>query len=71
MLLFLLMQVTIASSTENQNLGISNPWTDYVKLMPSYVPLPTTWSEEEGMMLKGTTLEVNCIQTGFHVQAKY
>lgn len=61
-MLFLLMQITIASPEHKQNVGLSNPWTEYVKMMPTTVPVPTMWSEEERYMLTGTSLEVrSCI----------
>ena len=58
MLLFLLMQITIASSGHGHNVGVSCPWTEYVKILPDMVPVPTFWTEEERLMLIGTSLEV-------------
>lgn len=55
-LLFLLMQITIASSEQGQNIGLSNPWTEYVKMLPDVVPLPTMWTDIS--ILSGTSLEV-------------
>jgi hypothetical protein len=61
-MLFLLMQITIASSTHSgQNVGLSNPWTEYVRMLPEDVPVPTLWSEEERIMLVGTSLEVSIV----------
>lgn len=57
-MLFLLMQVTISSPEHKQNVGLSGPWTEYVKLLPAHIPVPTMWSEEERYMLNGTSLEV-------------
>lgn len=57
-LLFLLMQITIGSPELEQMVGVSNPWTEYVKILPSLIPLPTMWTEEERMLLVGTSLEV-------------
>jgi hypothetical protein len=57
-LLFLLMQITIGSSNGTLNVGVSNPWSEYVKMLPSKVPVPTTWTEEERALLAGTSLEV-------------
>lgn len=51
------MQVTIASDYA-QNVGLSTPWTEFVKMLPDVVPVPTMWSEEERVMLVGTSLEV-------------
>lgn len=50
---------TIAShSGKNMNVGVHNPWSDYVKFLPEQVPVPTRWTEEERGLLRGTTLEV-------------
>ena len=56
--MFLLMQITIASPAHVQNVGVQNPWTEYCKILPSDVPVPTLWNEEERIMLVGTSLEV-------------
>ena len=61
-MLFLLLQITIASPEQIQNVGLSNPWTEFMKILPSEVPVPTMWSEEERVMLVGTSLEV-CLGT--------
>lgn len=73
-LLFLLMQITIGSPDLGQIVGVSNPWTEYVKFLPSFIPLPTMWTEEERVLLVGTSLEVGSspfvccvIMIGFHV----
>jgi hypothetical protein len=52
------MQITIASSSGALNVGVSNPWSEYVKMLPSTVPVPTTWTDEERTLLAGTSLEV-------------
>jgi hypothetical protein len=57
-LLFLLMQVTIGSAQIGEIIGVSNPWTEYVKFLPAVTPLPTMWTEDERVMLVGTSLEV-------------
>jgi hypothetical protein len=59
MLLFLLMQLTMTSPDTHFTVGVSNPWTEYVKFLPSKVPLPTMWSEEQRKLLAGTSLEVS------------
>lgn len=62
-LLFLLMQITIGSPEHAQIVGVSCPWTEYVKMLPNSVPLPTMWTEEERVLLVGTSLEVvSCFQ---------
>lgn len=54
------MQITIASTHHGQNVGSSNPWTEYAKMLPSEVPVPTMWREEDrDLLLKGTSLEVS------------
>ncbi|KUJ18403.1 SET domain-containing protein [Mollisia scopiformis] len=56
-MLFLLMQISIASHPDEKAVGLSNPWTEYVKMLPGSIPVPTMWSEEERLMLVGTSLE--------------
>ncbi|KAH6683035.1 hypothetical protein B0J14DRAFT_556300 [Halenospora varia] len=56
-MLFLLMQFTIASSKSEQKIGVHSPWTVYCQMLPKRIPLPTTWSDEERLMLAGTSLE--------------
>lgn len=58
-MLFLLMQITIAAKHHGMNVGASNPWTEYVRMLPESIPVPTMWSEEERVMLVGTSLEVS------------
>ena len=67
MLLFLLMQITIGSSAQALVVGVSNPWTEYVKMLPNSIPLPTTWTEEERAMLMGTSLEVSFFFPGVDI----
>lgn len=57
-MLFLLMQFTIAAKHHGLNVGLSNPWTEYVRILPIEVPVPTLWNEEERALLVGTSLEV-------------
>lgn len=38
-------------------IGLSNPFTQYIKFLPSEVPLPTFWNSAERELLRGTTLE--------------
>jgi hypothetical protein len=54
-LLFLLMQITIAAGN---GVGVQNPWTEYCKMLPENIPVPSLWSEEERILLVGTSLEV-------------
>jgi hypothetical protein len=61
-MLFLLMQMTIAVEEAKENgksPGVSNPWTEYVRMLPRQVPVPTMWSEEQRLLLVGTSLEVD------------
>lgn len=58
MLLFLLVHLVV-SSQPNQHVALSNPWTEYVKLLGDYVPLPTMWPDTERDLLQGTSLEVS------------
>ncbi|KAI1649069.1 SET domain-containing protein [Daldinia loculata] len=56
-LLFLLYQLVLSSPDYQGGLGPSTPWTQYLSLLPSHVPTPTTWTELELSCLKGTSLE--------------
>lgn len=42
---------------ETQRIGLSNPWTEYIKFMPSSIPLPTCYTDEELELLRGTSLQ--------------
>jgi hypothetical protein len=37
--------------------GVSNPWTEYLQFLPETVLVPTLWTEEERLLLRGTSLE--------------
>lgn len=53
------MQITYSTADiahEPQRIGVSNPWTEYVKFMPEEIPLPTYYTEEEFELLRGTSL---------------
>ncbi|AEO56060.1 hypothetical protein MYCTH_107134, partial [Thermothelomyces thermophilus ATCC 42464] len=56
-LLFLLVQTVLASRSSHPAVGVSNPWTEYLKFLPETVPVPTLWTEEERLLLRGTSLE--------------
>lgn len=59
-MIFLLIQITYSSpdfANEHQKIGLSNPWTEYVKFMPSSIPLPTFYTDEELELLRGTSLQ--------------
>ncbi|KAL8931689.1 MAG: hypothetical protein Q9211_006794 [Gyalolechia sp. 1 TL-2023] len=56
-LIFLLMQITHGSCEEFENIGVSNPFTEYIKFLPPRISLPTFWSEDERALLAGTSLE--------------
>ncbi len=38
-------------------MGVSNPWTEYLQFLPSTVLVPTLWTEDERLLLRGTSLE--------------
>ncbi|KAF1359787.1 SET domain-containing protein [Lizonia empirigonia] len=54
-LIFLLMQATICCP-DVKDVGVLNPLTEYVKYLPEEL-LPTFWTEEEQVLLTGTTLQ--------------
>jgi hypothetical protein len=33
-------------------------WTEYIKLLPRDIPVPTLWPEDDRRLLQGTSLEV-------------
>lgn len=51
----LLLQLTHGAT--DGKIGVSNPFSEYVKYLPSQIPIPTFWQESERMMLEGTSLE--------------
>lgn len=61
------MQITMNTSDQKHKFGVSNPWTEYLKLLPGYIPLPTMWTEDEAMMLRGTSLEVSLKSSSYQV----
>ncbi|KAI3322553.1 hypothetical protein HD806DRAFT_129173 [Xylariaceae sp. AK1471] len=56
-LLFLLTQFVLSSPDYSGGHGPSTAWTQYFKLLPTHVPVPTLWSESELSLLRGTSLE--------------
>ncbi|KAH7026103.1 uncharacterized protein B0I36DRAFT_329883 [Microdochium trichocladiopsis] len=57
-LLYLLVQFVLSSASSGvHELGAHTAWTQYFKMLPESVPLPTTWSESELFLLRGTSLE--------------
>ena len=56
-LIFLLLQVTVASEDVLEKVGVSGPWTEYVRFLPEAIPLPTFWRENEQDLVTGTSLE--------------
>ena len=44
-------------SATGRSIGVSNPFSEYVKFLPISVPLPTFWTESEREMVAGTSLE--------------
>jgi hypothetical protein len=56
-MIFLLVQITHSSSDYQDKIGVSSPWTEYIKFLPSSFPLPTFYTAEEQMLLRGTSLE--------------
>jgi len=48
----------LASRTEHTSVGVSNPWTEYLRFLPRDVLVPTLWNEDERLLLRGTSLDV-------------
>lgn len=58
-MIFLLLQITHSSpdlANADHKIGVSNPWTEYMKYMPVSVPLPVFFTPEEVELLRGTSL---------------
>ncbi|EEA25623.1 hypothetical protein TMatcc_006145 [Talaromyces marneffei ATCC 18224] len=55
-LIFLLCHITYASNT-HAKIGVQNPWSEYIKFLPSETLLPTLWTEDELVLLYGTSLK--------------
>ena len=51
------MQITSSSTAIPVKIGTSNPWTEYIKFLPSEFPLPIFWNEAERKLLDGTSLK--------------
>ncbi|MCJ1311775.1 hypothetical protein MMC25_005448 [Agyrium rufum] len=56
-LLFLLVQIAVASPDMETKIGTSGPWSEYVRLLPSTFTLPTFWTEAERELFEGTSLK--------------
>lgn len=56
-LIFLLLQLTYNSSSKVERKGASNPFTQYLKFLPSSFTLPTFWNAAERELVAGTSLE--------------
>ncbi|KAK7951594.1 uncharacterized protein PG986_007322 [Apiospora aurea] len=56
-LLYLLMHMILSSPDFPGVHGVASAWTQYVGLLPTQIPVPTTWSEAERVYLQGTSLE--------------
>jgi hypothetical protein len=59
-LIFLIMQLTHSSKEflGQPKIGVSHPWAEYIKYMPSSVLLPTLYDHEEVELLQGTSLRL-------------
>lgn len=56
-LIFLLLQLTYNSSSKVERKDASNPFTKYLKFLPSSFTLPTFWNATERELIAGTSLE--------------
>ncbi|KAK3988316.1 hypothetical protein QBC44DRAFT_103848 [Cladorrhinum sp. PSN332] len=74
-LLFLLVQTARARATSksHSSVGVSNPWTEYSHFLPEVVLVPTEWTEDERLLLRGTSLEsavnakISALDTEFEI----
>ncbi|CAD6442552.1 697b3389-712a-416d-8197-86d2031d49ae [Sclerotinia trifoliorum] len=56
-----ILSTAVPQPDRASNVGVRNPWSDYVRFLPQKVPLPTMWNDEERMLLTGTSLEDSVI----------
>ncbi|KAL1960455.1 hypothetical protein VTO42DRAFT_7754 [Malbranchea cinnamomea] len=63
-LIFLLLLITHSQSSQGEgeyhvkeHVGISNPWSEYIKFLPESFSLPTFFTSEELELLHGTSLK--------------
>ncbi|KAL8852492.1 MAG: hypothetical protein Q9221_002616 [Calogaya cf. arnoldii] len=56
-LIFLLLQITQNALPGPDKVGVSSPWTQYVRFVAPEESLPTFWSEDERALTTGTSLE--------------
>ncbi|KAL4940709.1 hypothetical protein BDV06DRAFT_17610 [Aspergillus oleicola] len=60
-LIFLLIQISHSSpdlASAKHKIGTSSAWSEYIKFLPSFIPLPTFWSPPELELLRGTSLRI-------------
>ncbi|CAH0059130.1 unnamed protein product [Clonostachys solani] len=57
-MLYLLAHYRAPAGGAGSHKGIaSTPWTEYIRFLPRQIPTPTLWTEEERLLLRGTSLE--------------
>ena len=56
-LISLLLQITHSSPEPDVRLGVTSPFTDYVKFLPSEFPVSTFYTDDEQDLLLGTSLQ--------------
>ena len=52
---FLFLQLT--NNATKGKIGVSSPFSEYVKFLPTRIPIPTFWNDQERLLLTGTSLE--------------
>jgi hypothetical protein len=62
-MLFLLIHMTINFLDCSSEIGVAGAWTEYVKMLPEDVLVPTAWTETQRKFLNGTSLEVGFISS--------
>ena len=55
-LIFLLLQMTKDSTASSSKIGISTPWTEYIRFLPIPKNLPVFWNSDELEQLEGSSL---------------
>ncbi|KAJ3483653.1 hypothetical protein NLG97_g7256 [Lecanicillium saksenae] len=57
-MLYLLVQIVSGRHAGDKTRRcVSTPWSEYIKFLPTDIPVPTLWLEPHQMLLRGTSLE--------------
>ena len=51
------MLLQLTNGATGGSIGVSNPFSEYMKFLPVKIALPTCWNESERALVTGTSLE--------------